>query len=94
MIDAKLAAYIGLAQRAGSVAYGEDRIGEKMSKIKIVLVDGAAPEKYVKRLKNKVANAPVAVIDGLKDALHRDNVYAVGIENADLASAISAIVVR
>lgn len=84
----KIAAYIGLAQRAGSVLYGEEIIVERKSKAKIVLIDSRAPEKYIARLQAKLDRNKVCVIDGLKDALHRENVNAVGITNADLADAI------
>lgn len=88
----KLASYIGLAQRAGAVLYGEDIIVENKSKVKIVLIDSSANEKYIARLKTRLADRNIYVIEGLKGALHRAEVNAVGISNDSLASAISAIV--
>lgn len=90
----KIASYIGLAQRAGAALYGEDIIVERKSKVKLVLIDAAAPEKYTQRLKNRLCDRDVYVIDGLKEALHRDSVNAVGIVNAELANAITEILRR
>ena len=88
----KLASYIGLAQRAGGVLYGEDIIVERQGSVKLVLVDALAPEKYVERLKRRLAARDIYIIEGLRSALHRENVNAVAIVNAELANAISAIV--
>lgn len=88
----KLASYIGLAQRAGAVLYGEDIIVENSRKVKLVLIDASASEKYIARLTTRLAGSNVYVIEGLRDALHRDEVNAVGISNDSLANAISAIV--
>ena len=88
MMTSKTASYIGLAQRAGGAIYGEDKIVEQKRKIKLVLVDSSAPEKYSERLRRRLEGMQIVVLEGLKDALHRDNVNAVGITNDGLANAI------
>lgn len=52
MTNSKIAIYVGFAQRSGAVLYGEDRIRENLSKCRVVLVDGAASEKYRTRLQS------------------------------------------
>ena len=84
----KIASYVGLAQRAGAVLYGEDVIEDKIKFAKLVLIDTAAPEKYSARVENKFNSIPVFRLEGLRKALHRDNVNAVAITNEDLANAI------
>lgn len=84
----KFAAYVGLAQRANAVLYGEDIIGEKLKSVKLVLVSNEASEKYKERVLNKFCDKNTFVAEGLAQALHRDNVNAVGITNAELANAI------
>lgn len=85
----KVAAYIGFAQRAGAVKYGEDMICENSGSVKAVLIDPAAPEKYTARLQKRMSGkCPTFVYDGLKDATRRDNCYAIGITNDSLAKAI------
>ncbi len=89
----KIASYIGLAQRAGSVLYGEDIIVENKSKAKLVIIDLSAPKKYAERLKRRLGDrCKIVEIEGLASALHRAGVNAVGIVNDDLANAISALV--
>jgi len=80
--------YIGLAQRANAVLYGEDIILEKLKYAKVVIVDATASDKYIARLQSKITNCPFFVADGLKEALHKDNVNAVAIINESLANAI------
>ena len=87
----KIASYIGLAQRAGAVLYGEDAIEDKQKAVKVVLIDVEAPEKYTNRLKTKFDCLPIFQIEGLRKALHRDNVNAIAITNENLAKAISDI---
>lgn len=84
----KLSSYIGLAQRAGAVVYGEDIIVEKLKVTAVVLIDANAPAKYRERLAARTASKPTYTVEGLRAALHRDNVNAVGIVNKELASAI------
>ncbi len=87
-MDGKTAAYIGLAQRAGAAVYGEDRIEEKLGEISLVLVSSSAPEKYIMRINKKCVGTECVVVDGLNEALHRDNVNAIGIMSSELAKAI------
>ena len=84
----KVVSYVGLAQRAGAVLYGEDIITDKQKLAKLVLIDADAPEKYSSRLENKFDSLPIFRLDGLRKALHRDNVNAVAITNENLANAI------
>lgn len=84
----KIVSYVGLAQRAGAVLYGEDVITEKQKLTKLVLIDTNAGEKYSLRLENKFGALPIFRLDGLREALHRDNVNAVAITNENLANAI------
>ena len=84
----KIASYIGLAQRAGAVLYGEDMIEEKLKSAKLVLVDSKAPEKYSSRVQKKSSSLPFFKLDGLRDALHRENVNAIALTNEHLANAI------
>ncbi len=84
----KFASYVGLAQRANAVVYGEDIILERINIAKVVLIDSNASEKYKDRLNSKIKNCPVFVSEQLREALHRDNVNAVAITNDGLARAI------
>ena len=84
----KLASYIGLAQRANEVLYGEDIISERIRLAKVVLIDSSATEKYKERLTAKIKSCPVFTVDGLRQALHKDNVNAVAITNGELAKVI------
>lgn len=80
--------YIGLAQRANAVLYGEDIILERIKLAKVVIIDARASEKYKERLKSKINGCPIFVADGLKEALHKDEVNAVAVTNDGLANAI------
>lgn len=84
----KISSYIGLAQRAGAVLYGEDMIESKLKSAKLVLIDSNAPEKYSLRLQKKFGGLPIFQIEGLQDALHRKNVNAVALTNESLAKTI------
>ena len=85
----KLASYVGLAQRANAVLYGEDIITERIKLAKVVLIYSSAPEKYRQRLLNKVKEyCPAYETEGLRKALHRENVNAVAVTNDGLANAI------
>ena len=84
----KIASYIGLAQRAGAVLYGEDAIEDKFKFAKLVLVDKDATEKYSARIHKKFDVLPVYTLEGLRKALHKDAVNAVAITNENLANAI------
>lgn len=85
-VNPKLASYIGLAQRSGSVVYGIDRITENPRVCKILVVDSAAQEKNKRKLNS--LNVEVLEVENLSEYLHRENVAAVGITNPDLAQAI------
>ncbi len=87
-LNKKAISYVGLAQRAGGALYGEDIILERIRYSKVVLIDGGATEKYKRRLTEKITVCPVYIVDNLKSALHKDNVNAVAITNAELAKAI------
>ena len=84
----KMASYIGLAQRAGGVLYGEDIMTQNAGKLKLALVDARAPEKYVQRHMRRITTCETFVVEGLREALHRDAVNAIGIVNCSLAEAI------
>jgi hypothetical protein len=84
----KIVSYIGLAQRAGAVLYGEDIISDKLRSAKLLLIDSGAPEKYVARVEKRFNCLPTFKLEGLREALHRDNVNAVAITNESLANAI------
>ncbi len=87
-MNSKIASYIGLAQRAGNVVYGEDQIAEKSKSIKVVLIDDTATDAFKTRINIKCVQNETFVVDGLKNALHREQVFAIGITNAELAKAI------
>lgn len=91
LMNNKLNSYIGLAQRANAVLYGEDIISEKIRLAKIVLIAQEASDKYKERLKFKFQDKEVFIVEGLLEALHRDNVKAVAIVNEELAKAISNV---
>lgn len=84
----KFASYIGLAQRANGVLYGEDIILERIKSAKVVLIDSGATDKYKDRLTSKIKSCPVYTVDGLRQALHKDNVNAVAIVHDELAKVI------
>ncbi len=84
----KIVSYIGLAQRAGAVLYGEDIISDKLRSAKLLLIDSGAPEKYAARVEKRFNCLPTFKLEGLREALHRDNVNAVAITNESLANAI------
>lgn len=88
MSCSKIASYIGLAQRSGSVLYGEERIAENTKKCLLILVDRNAPEKYKNRLRNLAGDIPCFDTEDLAQTTHRDNVKAIGIVNPNLAEAI------
>lgn len=87
----KIKSYIGLAQRANAVLYGEDIIMEKVRLAKVVLISAAATEKYQQRLMSKLISCPVFVLDDLQECLHRDRVNAIAITNDNLAKQIIAL---
>ena len=87
----KLKSYIGLAQRAGCVLYGEDIICEMKKQAKVVLLSADASDKYKERMLTKLSDRPVYVVDGLCEALHRDGVNAVAVSNDGLANAIISL---
>ena len=87
----KLKSYIGLAQRAGGVVYGEDSICEKKKQAKVLLIASDASDKYKERMLTKLSDRPVYVVDGLCEALHRDAVNAVAVSNDGLANAIISL---
>ena len=84
----KISSYIGLAQRAGAVLYGEDMIEDKHKSAKLLLIDSAASEKYSLRLQKKFCVLPIFIVEGLREALHRENVNAVALTNENLANTI------
>ncbi len=88
MNEKKIYSYIGLAQRAGCVLYGEDNIAQKLRFAKVVIVDSGASDKYKNRIEHKFVNCPMYVMDNLTDALHREGVKAIAITNDELAKAI------
>ncbi len=91
MTDAKIKSYIGLAQRANAVLYGEDIIMERVRLAKVVLISSRAPQKYQDRLKSRLTTCPVFVLDDLQECLHRDRVNAIAITNDNLANQIIAL---
>lgn len=91
MNTTKLKSYVGLAQRANAVLYGEDAIEEKQRLAKVVLLSSCASEKYRERVKNKIKTCPLFEVDCLQECLHRDNVLAVAITNVNLANEIIAL---
>ena len=88
----KISSYIGLAQRAGAVIYGEDNIEKVLPKLFLVLIDASAGDKYTDRLTKKCQGVcPTLAADSLESALHRGGVKAIGILNASLANQIIAL---
>ncbi len=85
MVDAKIKSYVGLAQRANAVLYGEDIIMEKVRLAKVVLISASASQKYQDRLKCRLTTCPVFILDDLQECLHRDKVNAIAITNENLA---------
>lgn len=88
LVTNKLKSYIGLAQRANAILYGEDIIKEKLRFAKVVLVSSDAGQKYIDRVRSKITECPLYLTDDLQGMLHRDGVKAVAITNQNLASAI------
>jgi len=84
----KIASYIGLAQRANDVIYGEDQIKEKIKLVKIVLIDINASDKFKERVIKKFDNVATFLIKDLNDLIHKDNVKIIGIKNEELSKAI------
>jgi len=89
-----VAPYVGLAQRSNSVLYGEDIIAEKISKVKVILVDANASKKYKERLSSKFSDYPLFYIDNMEQAVHKDNVKSIAITQETLASVIIDILRR
>lgn len=87
-MNTKIASYVGLAMRSGNALLGEDIICERLSLVKVVLIDADAPEKYRERLKRKLDGIPVYIVDNLAEATHRDAVKALAVTNVNLANAI------
>ncbi len=86
-----IAPYIGLAQRANAVLYGEDIILERIKFAKVVLIDSDASDKYKERLLKKIKGCPVYITANLKTALHKDGGNSVAVTNDNLANAIIEI---
>lgn len=80
--------YVGLAQKQNAVLYGEDIIKEKISKVKVILVDANASTKYKERITTKFTGYPLFFIDNMEDAVHKDNVKSIAITQETLANAI------
>lgn len=87
----KIGAYVGLAQRSGSVLYGEDIICEKIHLAKVVLVSSSASDKYKERILRKIGDCPVFIVDGLCEVLHREGVNAIAITNDSMAKAVVGV---
>lgn len=87
-MNEKIKSYLGLAQRANAVLYGEDIICEKLKLAKVVLISSASTDKYKERIANKTSDRPTFIVDGLCEALHRQGVNAVAVTNPSLANAI------
>lgn len=87
----KIGAYVGLAQRSGSVLYGEDIICEKIHLAKVVLVSSSASDKYKERILRKIGYCPAFIVDGLCEVLHREGVNAIAITNDSLAKAVVGV---
>ena len=84
----KITPYIGLAQRANAVIYGEDNIIERIKYAKVVLIAMDATDKYKERLSHKIKSCPVFITENLKKDLHKDGVNAIAVTNDGLANAI------
>jgi len=87
-MDKKIFSYIGLAQRANDVIYGEDQIKEKIKFIKVILVDSNATDKFKERVLSKFNGNQVFIVEKLQQALHKDNVNIIGIKNDELSKVI------
>ncbi len=88
MNASEIAAYVGFAQRKGSVLYGAERIAEKRSKALVVLVDSAASDKFKRDVASQCGNAPCIEVTDLVKATHRENVKAIAVTDRSLATAI------
>ena len=87
-INSKIQSYIGLAMRSGRILLGEDKISERLNSCVIVLIDESATDKYKERLLKKCGNIPAFVMDGISNAVHRDQVLAIAITDSGLGNAI------
>ena len=84
----KISSYIGLAMRSGKILLGEDKITEHLRSCVVVLIDESATNKYKERLMFKCTSVPTYVLDCVTSAVHREQVFAIGITDSGLGNAI------
>ncbi|MBO5776923.1 MAG: hypothetical protein J6V77_01085 [Clostridia bacterium] len=84
----KISSYIGLAMRSGKILLGEDKITEHLRSCVVVLIDESATDKYKERLVFKCTSVPTYVLDCVTSAVHREQVFAIGITDSGLGNAI------
>ena len=86
----KLAGYLNLALRAGTLILGVDKIRETKHKLYAVLADTVLAEGSMERLKRKAeeTKTPLYIIEGLSELLHKENCRAAGIADVNIRNAI------
>ena len=87
----KLIAYLGFANKSGSIIYGVDNIEAKASKVKIVIYDDRLSDNSLNKLNNVVKRYNILVYNSnhsIDELLGKNNCKAVGITSNDFARAI------
>ena len=74
--------------RSGKILLGEDKITEHLRSCVVVLIDESAADKYKERLMFKCTSVPTYVLDCVTSAVHREQVFAIGITDSGLGNAI------
>ncbi len=74
--------------RSGKILLGEDKITEHLRSCVVVLIDESATDKYKERLMFKCTSVPTYVLDCVTSAVHREQVFAIGITDSGLGNAI------
>ena len=74
--------------RSGKILLGEDKITEHLRSCVVVLIDESATVKYKERLMFKCTSVPTYVLDCVTSAVHREQVFAIGITDSGLGNAI------
>ena len=74
--------------RSGKILLGEDKITEHLHSCVVVLIDESATAKYKERLMFKCTSVPTYVLDCVTSAVHREQVFAIGITDSGLGNAI------
>ncbi len=90
----KLNAYLGFAQKSGSLVYGVDNIEVKESKVRLAIYDNSLSANSLNKLSNIARRSNITLLESdirIDEMLQKNNCKAVGITSTDLAKAIKEL---